>query len=215
MRYTDEKTGAGKGADRLKIQLISIRLERPFTDDEASRLLEFVPPERRQRLANLKDPVLGHEPICAYAALRLGLNALYGWRELPALSYNKYGKPGCPEHPDVQFNISHTRGAVLVGIHDRPIGVDIERIRPVSERTMQRLAGAVTERAFFESWTRRESRGKWGGAGLAAMREEDSPTMLGERFEYIDTFPGYVACICTHSDDPIEKIHRFKLNDIT
>ena len=73
----------------MQIQLISIRLERPFTDAEVERLLRLVPPERRQRLAHLKDPVVGHEPICAYAALWLGLNALYGWRELPALTYNK------------------------------------------------------------------------------------------------------------------------------
>ena len=178
-------------------------------------MLRLVPPERRQRLAHLKDPVVGHEPICAYAALWLGLNALYGWRELPALTYNKYGKPEFAEHPEVQFNLSHTRGAVLVGIHDRPIGVDIERIRPVSERTMQRLAGAVTEREFFESWTRRESRAKWGGAGLAAMKREASPTMLGERFEYIETFPGYVACVCTHTDDALAPVRRFTLGDIT
>ena len=100
----------------MQIQLISIRLERPFTDTEVERLLRLVPPERRQRLAHLKDPVVGHEPICAYAALWLGLNALYGWRELPALTYNKYGKPEFAEHPEVQFNLSHTRGAVLVGI---------------------------------------------------------------------------------------------------
>ena len=104
---------------------------------------------------------------------------------------------------------------MLVGIHDRPIGVDIERIRPVSERTLQRLAGAVTAREFFESWTRRESRAKWGGAGLAAMKREASPTMLGERFEYIETFPGYVACVCTHTDDALAPVRRFTLGDIT
>ena len=43
-------------------------------------------PERRQRLAHLKDPMVGHEPICAYPALWLGLNAHYGWRELPELT---------------------------------------------------------------------------------------------------------------------------------
>ena len=75
---------------------------------------------------------------------RFGSGSTLFTAELPALTYNKYGKPAFAEHPEVQFNLSHTRGAVLVGIHDRPIGVDIERIRPVSERTMQRLAGAVT-----------------------------------------------------------------------
>lgn len=198
----------------MKIQLISIRLTRPLSDDEAARLLPLVPPERRRRLANLKDPVLAYEPICAYAALWLGLNALYGWRELPELSYNKYGKPEFAAHPEVQFNLSHTRGAVLVGIHDQPVGVDIERIWPVSERTMQRIAGAATQREFFESWTRRESRSKWGGTGLAAIRREASPTMFGERFEYVETFPGYVACVCTHSDDALDKVRRFTLSDL-
>ena len=132
-----------------------------------------------------------------------------------SFGHEPYMIDAAKEHPEVQFNLSHTRGAVLVGIHDRPIGVDIERIRPVSERTMQRLAGAVTEREFFESWTRRESRAKWGGAGLAAMKREASPTMLGERFEYIETFPGYVACVCTHTDDALAPVRRFTLGDIT
>lgn len=198
----------------MNIQLIAIRLERPFTGEETEQLLRLVPPERRRRLASLRDPVLSHEPICAYAALELGLSALYGWRELPPLSYNKYGKPYFADYPDVHFNLSHTRGAVLVGIHDRPLGVDIERIRPVSERTMQRLAGVVTEREFFESWTRRESRAKWSGTGLASMRAETAPTLAGERFERVETFAGYVACVCTHSADPLDEPRRFTLRGI-
>lgn len=187
----------------MDIQLIAIRLDRPLTDAEAERLLALVPDERRRRLEALKTPERAHEPICAYAALHLGLHALYGWRELPALAYNAYGKPCFADRTDVHFNISHTRGAVLVGIHDQPLGVDIECIRPVSERTMQRLAGTTDARTFFESWTRRESRAKWSGTGIAAMREEASPTMTGERFAYVETFPGYVACVCTHSASPI------------
>ena len=54
-----------------------------------------------------------------------------------------------------------------------------------------------------------------GGAGLAAMKREASPTVLGERFEYIETFPGYVACVCTHTDDALAPVRRFTLGDIT
>ena len=53
-----------------------------------------------------------------------------------APAYTPHGKPYFPEHPDVHFNLSHTAGAVLVGLSDRPVGVDIEHIRPVSQRTM-------------------------------------------------------------------------------
>ena len=157
---------------------------------------------------------VGETEQCAEVAADLvdaGCNIIFA----DSFGHEPYMIEVAKEHPEVQFNLSHTRGAVLVGIHDRPIGVDIERIRPVSERTMQRLAGAVTEREFFESWTRRESRAKWGGASLAAMKREASPTMLGERFAYIETFPGYVACVCTHTDDALAPVRRFTLGDIT
>lgn len=195
----------------MEIALIALRLTRPLTPEEAARLISLLPPERRRRLEALRDPTRAHEPLCAYAALLMGLRALYGWRTLPEISYNKYGKPYFADRPDVHFNLSHTRGAVLVGIHDHPLGVDIERIRPVSERTMRRLAGTVSEREFFESWTRRESRAKWSGTGLAAMRAEDAPVMYGERFEPIDTFEGYAACLCTHTAAPLAPLRRFTL----
>ncbi len=195
----------------MNINLYAIRLDRPLTDEETDALMRLVPAERRERLLRMPKPELRHEPLCAYAALSYGLRELYGWETLPRLRYSKYGKPEFDGYPEAQFNISHTRGAVLVGIHDEPIGVDIERIRPVSERMMQRIAGTSSEKEFFESWVRRESRGKWGGSGLASMRAELSPAMHGERFCFVDTFPGYVACVCTHSRDGLEPVKCFTL----
>ncbi len=195
----------------MNIHLYAIELSRPLREQEVNSLLRFVPYERRRRLEHLPRPELRHEPLCAYAALQYGLYELYGWKELPELVYSKYGKPQFADHSEVQFNISHTRGAVLVGIHDKPVGVDIERIRPVSERTMQRIANVSTEKEFFESWVRRESRGKWGGSGLASIRQKEAPAMRGERFCFIDTFPDYVACICTHSEDELEEVRKFTL----
>lgn len=195
----------------MDIHLYAILLDRPLTDDEVDALLRILPERRRERLSHLPRPELQFEPLCAYALLRQGVHELFGWEELPEMTYSKYGKPGFAQHSEVQFNISHTRGAVLVGIHDEPIGVDIEKIRPVSERTMQRIAGVATQKEFFESWVRRESRSKWGGSGLGSMRKDESPTMYGERFEFLETFPGYVACVCTHSHAEIVKINCFVL----
>lgn len=195
----------------MDIHLYAIRLDRPLSDHEIDALSRLMPSERRERLAHLAKPELRHEPICAYAALYRALHELYGWTELPRMRYSKYGKPEFDGYPEVQFNISHTRGAVLVGIHDEPIGVDIERIRPVSERAMQRIAGTDSEKEFFESWVRRESRGKWGGSGLAAIRAEQAPAMRGERFCFVDTFPGYVACVCTHSEAALRPVQCYTL----
>ena len=195
----------------VNIHLYAIRLDRPLHEDEVAALMRILPPERRERLSQLSRPELGHEPLCAYAALQAALYDLYGWRTLPEMSYNRYGKPEFPAYPEVCFNLSHTRGAVLVGVHDHPLGVDIEKVRPVSERTMRRIAGVMTEREFFEGWVRRESRSKWSGAGLAAIREADAPAMRGEQFWFPQVFDGYVACVCTHTDDALEPVRRFSL----
>ena len=193
----------------MDIQTFAVKLERPLTEEETDTFLRIMPPERRERLKRVPREDLRQEPLCAYAALYMAARALTGWKVLPVLSYSKYGKPAFRDYPDLQFNISHTRGAILVGLHDQPIGVDIERIRPVSERTMQRIAGAATKQEFFESWVRRESRSKWNGAGLGSLMERESPAMKDERIVYLETFPNYVACICTHSDAPVSPVRTF------
>lgn len=196
----------------MDIQLFAVKLDRPLTDDETNAFLRIMPNERRERLMKMPKEELRQEPLCAYAVLYMALRAMCGWKKLPPLRYSKYGKPEFEGYPDVQFNISHTRGAVLVGLHNDPLGVDIERIRPVSERTMQRIAGTATKQEFFESWVRRESRSKWNGAGLGTLREAEGPAMRGERIVYLDTFPGYVACLCTHSDAHVADVRTFTIH---
>ena len=195
----------------MDIQLFAVKLDRPLTDEETDALLRIMPDERRARLMRMPKSELRQEPLCAYGILYMALRAMYGWKILPRMRYSKYGKPGFEDFPEVQFNISHTRGAVLVGLHDEPLGVDIERIRPVSERTMQRIAGTTTKQDFFESWVRRESRSKWNGAGLSSIREEESPAMRGERIVYLETFPNYAACVCTHSDAHVADVRTFNI----
>ena len=195
----------------MDIQLFAAKLDRPLTDEETETFLRIMPEERRERLLRMPREELRHEPLCAYAILYMATRAIYGWKALPKMSYNKYGKPEFEGYPNVQFNLSHTRRAVLVGIHDEPLGVDIEKLRPVSERSMQRIAGTASRQEFFESWVRRESRSKWNGAGLGSIRENESPAMCGERIVYLDTFPDYVACVCTHSTAHLAPLRKFTI----
>ena len=190
----------------MDIHLFAVKLDRPLTDEEAETFLRIMPDERRERLMRMPKEELRHEPLCAYAILYMATRALYGWKKLPKLRYSKYGKPEFEDWPDVQFNISHTRRAALVGLHDEPLGVDIEKIRPVSGRSMERIAGTTSRQEFFESWVRRESRSKWNGAGLGSIRENENPAMRGERIIYLETFPEYVACLCTHSDAHVAEV---------
>lgn len=195
----------------MDIHLFAVKLERPLTDAETDAFLRIMPRERRERLLQMPREELRQEPLCAYAVLYMATRALCGWKRLPKMRYNKYGKPEFDGYPEVQFNLSHTRHAALVGLHDEPLGVDIEKLRPVSERTMRRIAGTTSRQEFFESWVRREARTKWNGAGLGSIREIERPELRGERIVYLETFPDYVACLCTHSDAHVSDVRTFTI----
>ena len=197
----------------MSIDLWAARLERTLTEQETERMMRILPPKRRERLMKLREDKR-QEPLCAYLLLCLALWELYEWRGLPEIAENSMGKPYFPEHPEVHFNISHTSGAVLVGVSDQPIGVDIEKIRPVSQRAMRRLADVSTERDFFQSWVRREARTKRSGNGIGTMMRSETPLQQGEFYYELDTFPGYVAGVATRDRSPLGALRKYSLDEL-
>lgn len=196
------------------MELLAVRLERPLTEREENVLLSLLPSRRRERMLRMKTAEKRREPLCAYALLWMALRERYGWRQLPEMALTDRGKPWFPEHPEVHFNLSHTAGAALVGISDSPLGVDIEKLRPISRRSMERIAGVDTEEEFFRSWVRREARVKRSGTGIATMLREDAPFLSGERFWFLDTFPGYVAGVCTRGADIPSEVRKYSLEEM-
>lgn len=197
----------------MSIDLWAARLERTLTERETERMMRILPPKRRERLMKLREDKR-QEPLCAYLLLCLALWELYEWRGLPEIAENSMGKPYFPEHPEVHFNISHTSGAVLVGVSDQPIGVDIEKIRPVSQRAMRRLADVSTERDFFQSWVRREARTKRSGNGIGTMMRSETPLQQGEFYYELDTFPGYAAGVATRDRSPLGALRKYSLDEL-
>ncbi|MDD2956733.1 MAG: 4'-phosphopantetheinyl transferase [Oscillospiraceae bacterium] len=198
----------------MSIEIWTAKMERLLTPRESAAMLELLPAQRRERLLRIKQEEKRREPLCAYFLLRHALWEQYRWRELPPMTYSSMGKPGFPDFPKVHFNLSHTAGAVLVALAQEPVGVDIEHIRPVSQRTVRRLAGAATQRAFFQSWVRREARTKRSGAGVGVMLESESPLQPGEHFYQLETFPGYVAGVATRGEEPLGQVRRYTLDDM-
>ena len=84
-------------------------------------------------------------------------------------SLNEYGKPiseGC------YFNISHSKGLVVFIKDIVPIGIDIEKIRPVEEDLKNYISSREekeyinSDKAFYEIWTNKESLTKCLGTGI-------------------------------------------------
>ena len=113
--------------------------------------------------------------------LSYGLKALYGLDFMPVIGYGTHGKPYFPYRKDIHFNISHCDGLAACAISDAPVGVDVERIAPVSENLAKRV---LTEdelnqlpcrqknsseylEKFYRFWTLKESAVKHSGKGLA------------------------------------------------
>lgn len=190
----------------MDIRLYALELARPLRADERERLLAHLPYSLRERLAQ-KAPMKRDDSLCAYAALHFALHDLRDGEMLPYMAYSEHGKPYFPAHPDVSFSLSHSGGCVLVGVHDRPLGVDIERFRPVRAERLRRVLGAETELDFWQRWTEYESRCKRRGISAAEQRDLLLPPVPGERVASLAVFPNCAACVCTDSGQDAVKLN--------
>jgi phosphopantetheinyl transferase len=93
------------------------------------------------------------------------------------------------------WSISHTRGLGLVAVADRPVGVDVEALRPrprlarVVARVAAEAEGVCDERELYALWCGREAWAKAHGAPLGSLRE------VAVRAQPLDVGPGYVAAL--------------------
>lgn len=190
----------------MDIRLYALELARPLRADERERLLAHLPYSLRERLAQ-KAPMKRDDSLCAYAALHFALHDLRDGEMLPYMAYSEHGKPYFPAHPDVSFSLSHSGGCVLVGVHDRPLGVDIERLRPVRAERLRRVLGAETELDFWQRWTEYESRCKRRGISAAEQRDLLLPPVPDERVASLAVFPNCAACVCTDPGQDAVKLN--------
>jgi 4'-phosphopantetheinyl transferase len=148
------------------------QLAQGLAPDEHRRAQAFVFPPHRESF------------IISRAFLRtvLGRYLLAGPRDV-RLIYGPYGKPalaGAGEN--LQFNLAHSQGiAVLAITRFRPIGIDIEKIRPLASlesiveknfsprecAAFRALPPISRLSAFFKAWTQKEAYLKALGVGLS------------------------------------------------
>ena len=93
--------------------------------------------------------------------------------------------------PDLPFNISHSHGLAVCAFSPEPVGVDVERARPVKETLMRRVLSASeyalcqsqqyesADLFFIRLWTLKEACGKQTGEGVAQAMQEASFVLPG------------------------------------
>ena len=120
------------------------------------------------------------------------------------------GKPYLTEHPEIEFNISHSGDYVVIAFSDRPVGIDVQEMSATSD--VDRLAKHVMtpkeyahfqeeedrETAFYRLWVRKEAYIKRTGDGLYL----DLRTLPEEGwYEEIAIAPQYACAIC--AEEPL------------
>lgn len=111
-----------------------------------------------------------------YALLASLLAEERGIETLPAVARTERGKPYFPDRPHLHFSVSRSGGLSLCALGEKPVGADIERVRPRSAG-LPRYALGRGEYEWFQSrggrwedfytlWTLKEAKVKCTGAGI-------------------------------------------------
>ena len=168
----------------------------PLPSAHLDRLAGCLAPDEEQRASAYSLPAVRHCYVACRSVLR---NLLARYLETDPdkieFAYSDHGKPrlaGRTAETGVEFNVSHTDGLAVVGIgRRRPLGVDIERLRdlsdmdglirryfaPAEQEALGGRTASALRRSFFEIWTRKEAVMKALGVGLSLAPEKITVTV--------------------------------------
>lgn len=159
-----------------------------------ARLERVLAPEESDRARGFRTAALRAAFIAARGLLRAILARSLGLdpARLP-LEAGAGGKPRVALPARLRFNLAHSGGCALYALgHDRELGVDLERVKPMpdAESIARRffspaeaadilsLGARERDAAFFRCWTRKEAYVKATGEGLGLGLDRFSVTLL-------------------------------------
>lgn len=129
----------------------------------------------------------------------------------PTFLYGENGKPTMAELPDLHFNLSHCKVAVVCALSNCPIGIDVEKLGRYNERLarhtmnddeMQEISTSEDKDvAFTRLWTMKEATMKLTGEGIGTnvrnvLRHSSNiiyTTHVNKSKGYVVTTAEYVA----------------------
>lgn len=168
--------------------------------------------EKRERLLRYRHLSDRQNGVFAEVLLRCMISVRW---DVPysdiALQTGPYGKPFIANVPGCEFSLSHTNNALAVALSDKPVGVDVEKVRDMdmaisekvfseAEKTWLLETPEDQNRRFFELWTKKEALVKYIGCGISSKLK--SFDVMGRTHEKITTFGvgGYIVSVCAAAE---------------
>lgn len=144
--------------------------------------------------------------VAAEMILRKALSEMFGKSEQDIVILEDERGAPYVEGIDVHVSLSHSGVYAVCAIAERPVGIDIERIRPINMRIAERTfsdgeseylgaGGEISDEVllrFYEIWTAKEAYGKCMGTGILLKDTTDTTKLDNIVREYFD---GYVVTV--------------------
>ena len=172
-------------------------------DFDLEAALEDISVQRREQALKFKFELGQRLCVLAYRLLKQGLREEYGIVGNPIFEYNEHGKPSIVGHPEIHFNLSHCKEAVVCVVSDQPVGVDVESIREYRESLVRYTMNDEEIReiesaedpasTFIRLWTMKEATLKLIGTGIS----NDIKTVISKEYRYTTVEKkNYIYTVC-------------------
>ena len=179
-----------------------------LTDSEYEKWFSLMTKEKQDRVSRYKDferrkcSVAGEKLVKDYIGKSLNISP-----EALVILTDKNGKPYIENSP-IYFNISHCENVLVYTFSDKEIGIDVERIRPISLNILKRFFSEkeqeyvlghlptkddfqkseneeILER-FYRVFTLKEAICKKSGIGIKGIKDADTLPYLDCSFKEKD-----------------------------
>ena len=155
---------------------VMIYIDHDIDRIDLQKALAEISMQRREQALRFRYESRQRQSVAAYMQLKKGLQREYGIEENPQFGFCKGGKPYISGHDEIHFSLSHCKTAVACALSSSPVGIDIERIRPLNRLLAKRvlsetelqgvLGGQRPDVEFIRLWTLKESYLKLTGEGI-------------------------------------------------
>ncbi|WP_165763843.1 4'-phosphopantetheinyl transferase family protein [Halalkalibacter urbisdiaboli] len=219
----------------------AIHLKQPLPDKMKHSFLEIVDDDLRKKLARNKRKSDFELRLCTHVLLRMMINRFYQY-DVNKLTFGKnlYGKLYI-EQADIHFNISHSHEWGICVIDRTPVGVDIEKVKPINVQSMMKCFSESEQKTllqlqktdqiqeFYRIWVLKESYLKKLGVGLSKALNsfafhtennrvivQDNQDVDGTHYFYEENLDKhYKVAICAEHKDFPEHVSVLSIQELS
>lgn len=162
------------------MEVFGIYMSRLLRNDEYEYMTYRVSEAKRAKIRKFIKPEDANRGLIADMLIRTIIrNKFNVGNDQITFATEPYGKPYVAGLPSFHFNLSHSGRWIVCAVDGEPVGIDIERVKPVNFEIAERffskeeyrslMEKEETERLsfFYDLWTIKESFVKQVGKGLS------------------------------------------------